>query len=119
MKICVFGAGAIGGLFGVRLARAGAQVSVVARGSNAAALRTRGWRLQSGETVISALVQVAEKAAELGPQDLVIVAVKAPALPSVAAAIAPLLGPQTMVLTAMSYARNAVGAQYKLVALYS
>ena len=102
MKICVFGAGAIGGLFGVRLARAGAQVSVVARGTNAAALRARGWRLQSGEAVISALVHVAQKASELGPQDLVIVAVKAPALPSVAAAIAPLLGPQTMVLTAMN-----------------
>lgn len=102
MKICVFGAGAIGSLFGIRLARAGADVSAVARGATAAALRAHGWRLQSGEGITSGPVRVADVPGDLGPQDLVILAVKGPSLSSVAATIGPLLGPNTVVLSAMN-----------------
>jgi 2-dehydropantoate 2-reductase len=102
MKVCIFGAGAIGGLVGTRLAQSGCDVSVVARGTTAAALRTYGLRVQSGETVTSAPVRVAEDPADLGTQDLVVVAVKGPSMASVAARIAPLLRADTIVLTAMN-----------------
>jgi len=87
---------------GTRLARAGANVVVLARGTTAAALRARGWRLQTQQGLISALANVAETPSALGPQDLVIVAVKGPSLASVAASVGPLLGPDTAVLTAMN-----------------
>ena len=84
------------------MARAGANVAVLARGTTAAALRARGWRLQTQQGLISALANVAETPSTLGPQDLVIVAVKGPSLESVAAIVDPLLGPDTAVLTAMN-----------------
>jgi 2-dehydropantoate 2-reductase len=102
MKVCIFGAGAIGGLLGTRLAQCGEDVSVVARGATAAAVRARGLRVQSGDAVESARVAVAEDPATLGTQDLVIVSVKGPAMTGVAARIAPLLKPDTVVLTAMN-----------------
>lgn len=112
MKVCIYGAGAIGGWMGVRLARAGYEVSVVARGATLAALQARGLELRRGnaspgadaaaEAVEAAPVRASASPADLGPQDLVIVAVKAPAMAEVARAIAPLLGPQTLVLTAMN-----------------
>jgi len=102
MKICIFGAGAIGGFLGARLAQAGCEVSAVARGATAAALRAYGMRVQDGDTTTSARVAVADDPVALGTQDLVIVAVKGPAMPSVAARIAPLLHAETMVLTAMN-----------------
>lgn len=75
---------------------------MLARGTTAAALRARGWRLQTQQGLISALANVAETPSALGPQDLVIVAVKGPSLASVAASVGPLLGPDTAVLTAMN-----------------
>lgn len=102
MKVCIYGAGAIGGWIGVKLARAGAQVSVVARGATLQALREHGLRLESGGEVFTAQVAASERPAELGVQDLVVIAVKAPAMAEVARAIGPLLGPQTLVLTAMN-----------------
>ena len=102
MKLCIYGAGAIGGFIGTRLAARGQAVSAVARGATAQALRTHGWRLQLADGLVSAPASVAEDAASLGPQDLVVVAVKAHSLPSVARGIAPLLGPDTVVLTAMN-----------------
>jgi 2-dehydropantoate 2-reductase len=84
------------------LARAGANVAVLARGTTAAALRSRGWRLQTQQGLISALANVAETPSALGAQDLVIVAVKGPSLVAVSAVIGPLLGPHTTVLTAMN-----------------
>ena len=102
MKVCVFGAGAIGGFLGARLAQAGCDVSAVARGATAAALRTHGLRVQSGGELTSARVVVAEDPSALGAQDLVIVSVKGPAMASVAARIAPLLDAETVVLTAMN-----------------
>jgi 2-dehydropantoate 2-reductase len=103
MKICVYGVGAIGGFIGTRLACEGsAEVSAVARGATLAALRAHGLRLQSGERMLHGPVRAAEDPAELGAQDVVIVAVKGPALPAVAARIAPLLGPDTIVAAAMN-----------------
>jgi 2-dehydropantoate 2-reductase len=102
MKACVYGAGAIGGFIGARLGAAGHGMSAVARGATLAALREHGLHLvQGGETIV-APVQAEEDPARLGPQDLVIVAVKGPALAAVAARIAPLLEADTMVLVAMN-----------------
>ena len=106
-KICIYGAGAIGGWLGARLAAQGAAVSAVARGATLAALRTHGLRLREagadGAVAERAFaVQARDSPFDLGPQDLVIVAVKAPAMAEVARAIAPLLGPDTAVLTAMN-----------------
>ena len=102
MKVCIYGAGAIGGWIGAKLAHAGAQVSVVARGRTLEALQLHGLRLASDGQVHSVPVQSSEQPSELGVQDLVVIAVKAPAMAEVAAAIGPLIGPQTVVLTAMN-----------------
>ncbi len=129
MKVCIVGAGAIGGFIGTRLAAAGrAQVCAVARGATLHALRTQqGWRLmnaptpagagdsprgsskvaepnllESGSVLTRAPARASDRPAELGVQDLVIVAVKAPALPGVAQSLAPLLGPHTIVMPAMN-----------------
>ena len=104
MKVCIYGAGAIGGFIGARLAATGAcTVSAVARGATLQALREHGWRLrQGGELVRAPLAAAAEDPQELGAMDLVVVAVKGPALAEVAARIGPLLGAQTMVLPAMN-----------------
>ena len=102
MKVCAYGAGAIGGFIGTRLGAAGHTLSAVARGATLATLRQHGLRLaQSGETIV-APVHAEEDPARLGPQELVIIAVKGPALAAVAARIAPLLGVDTMVLVAMN-----------------
>jgi 2-dehydropantoate 2-reductase len=115
-KVCIYGAGAIGGWMGVKLAQAGCDVSVVARGATLTALQQHGLRLQQGEDVSSAKVNASADPAALGVQDLVIIAVKAPALGEVAQAIAPLIGPDTLVLTAMNgvpwWFFEGFGAQY-------
>jgi 2-dehydropantoate 2-reductase len=104
MKVCIIGAGAIGGFIGARLASAGrAEVSALARNATLQALREHGWRLRQGGELLSAPLHAAsESAAELGPQDLVVIAVKGPALSVVARGIAPLLGKDTRVLPAMN-----------------
>ncbi|MBS0339585.1 MAG: 2-dehydropantoate 2-reductase [Proteobacteria bacterium] len=102
MKVCIYGAGAIGGWIGVKLAQAGCEVSVVARGATLQALQQDGLVLNHGDTRASVPVKTAEDPATLGAQDLVVIAVKAPALASVAERIAPLVGPDTMVMTAMN-----------------
>ena len=104
MKACIVGAGAIGGFIGTGLAASGrAEVSALARGATLQALREHGWRLQRGETLVQAPVAAASASAdELGVQDLVVVAVKGPALAAVAASIGPLVGPETIVLPAMN-----------------
>jgi 2-dehydropantoate 2-reductase len=103
MKICIVGAGAIGGFIGARLAAStGTPVSALARGATAAALRQHGWRLRLGDTLVGGPATVAERAAELGAQDLVVIAVKGQALPDLAPGLTPLLGPDTIVLPAMN-----------------
>ena len=106
MKVCLYGVGAIGGFIGTRLARLdGVQVCAVARGATLDALRRHGLRLREGGALLQAPVRASDDPAALaadGPPDLVVVAVKAPAMPAVAARIAPLLGPRTVVLPAMN-----------------
>ncbi len=102
MKVCIYGAGAIGGWIGHGLARAGCQVSVVARGATLDALQLHGLRLHQGGQVTSQAVASSANPFDLGVQDLVVLSVKAPSLPEVARQITPLMGPDTMVLTAMN-----------------
>jgi 2-dehydropantoate 2-reductase len=102
MKICIYGAGSIGGWMGVKLAQAGHEISVIARGATLAALNKDGLQLiETGKTT-AVTVAVSESGTEPGPQDVVIVAVKAPAMASVAAGIGPLLTKDTVVITAMN-----------------
>ena len=102
MKICVFGAGSIGGVIGGVLAHAGHDVSLIARGAHLQALRANGCRVESGGQVFTVHPAASDTPADFGPQDIVVVAVKAPAMPAVAAGIAPLLGPETAVVPAMN-----------------
>jgi 2-dehydropantoate 2-reductase len=103
MKICIVGAGAIGGLIGTRLAATGrAEVSALARGQTLANLRRHGWRLNSAGGLVTAKALASDRAADLGAQDLVVIAVKGPALKDVAPQLAPLLAPNTVVLPAMN-----------------
>ena len=102
-KVCIVGAGAVGGWLGAGLARTGCSVSFLARGETLKALQTQGLTLQSGtQPEQTHTVHASHSAAELGVQDLVIIAVKAPALREVAQQIAPFLGKDTVVLTAMN-----------------
>ena len=102
MKICVYGAGAVGGLIAGRLAQSAHEVSVVARGAQLTAIRKDGLRILHEEKQSVAKLKADSDPARLGPQDYVIVAVKGQSLPEVAAAIAPLLGPGTSIVTAMN-----------------
>jgi 2-dehydropantoate 2-reductase len=104
LKVCVVGAGAIGGFLGTRLALAGqAQVSALARGATLVALRDHGWRLKEGERLLTAPAALAsDDTSELGTQDLVILTLKSHVLPALAPALGPLIGPATVVLPAMN-----------------
>ncbi len=99
MKICVVGAGAIGGFVGAELALAGEEVTLVARGAQLEAIQQRGLRLVRDGEERTARPRALEDPAAAGPQDAVILAVKAHALPAVAARIGPLLGPDSAVVT--------------------
>ncbi len=101
-KIAIVGAGAIGGWMGVHLAQAGAQLSVLARGDTLAALQKSGLQLHQDGALHTLPVLASNNAAALGVQDLVVISVKAPALASAAAQVGPLIGPDTVVLTAMN-----------------
>jgi 2-dehydropantoate 2-reductase len=102
MRICIYGAGAVGGNFAARLAASGHYVSVVARGANLAALKKRGIELHSGDKVIKAKLRASDRPAELGPQDVVLSTLKANSLPALAEGVGPLLGPETAVLFAQN-----------------
>jgi 2-dehydropantoate 2-reductase len=102
MKICVFGAGAIGGYLAVELALAGNEVCVVARGAHLQAIRQDGLRLQIGGQLKIAKLPASDQPADFGPQQLVICALKAHQAWQQCERFAPLLGPQTPVLTAMN-----------------
>ena len=106
MRICVYGLGAIGGLFAARIARTGRTVSAVARGATLETARREGLALieREGERERRSVVRVeaSDRPGDLGPQDLVILTVKTTGLVEVAREIAPLLGPETVVLSAMN-----------------
>ncbi len=98
MKVCIYGAGAIGCRLAPPLYRGGAQVSVVARGAALDAIRANGITVEAPLGTRTATVQARDDPAALGVQDVVMVAVKAPALPAIAAGLQPLMGPATDVV---------------------
>ncbi|CAN7654981.1 2-dehydropantoate 2-reductase [Phyllobacterium sp. LjRoot231] len=102
LKVCIYGAGAIGGTIGVLLALAGAEISVVAHGATLTAIKNDGLQLTKDGKTHRVQVRVSDDPAKLGPQDYVIVSVKTTSLEDVASHIAPLLGPDTSVVTAMN-----------------
>jgi 2-dehydropantoate 2-reductase len=105
MKIGIYGAGAIGGWMGAKLGHSGATISVVARNQTLAALKLHGLRLidaQNAALPITVAVTASSNPADLGVQDLVIIAVKSQAMPDVAAAIGPMIGENTTILSAMN-----------------
>lgn len=102
MKICVFGAGAIGGYMGVKLAQAGADVSLVARGPHLAAMQANGLKLieEGGESTVE--VTASDDPADLGEQDYVIVTLKAHSVPGVVDRMQPLIGPDTTIVSGVN-----------------
>ena len=103
MKICVFGAGAIGGYMGVKLAQAGADVSLVARGPHLAAMQEKGLTLhEEGADPVTVPVTASDKPEDLGPQDYVIVTLKAHSVPPVVDKMQPLIGPETTIVSGVN-----------------
>ena len=102
MRICIVGAGAIGGYMGAKLAQAGADVSLVARGPHLAAMREHGLTLIEDGERSTLPVTASEDPAELGPQDYVIVTLKAHSVPPMVTRMQPLLGPETTVVMAVN-----------------
>ena len=103
MRICIFGAGAIGGLMAARLAAKGdAEVTVIARGPHLAAMQAHGLRLRSEGAETVTRPRCVASAADAGPQDYVVVTLKAHSLPSAAPQMQPLLGPETAIVSAVN-----------------
>jgi 2-dehydropantoate 2-reductase len=102
VKICIYGAGAIGGYIAVMLRRVGADVSLIARGSHLEAIKKNGLKLQIKGEELSAQMPTSSNPADLGPQDYVIIALKAHQAWEVARDMAPLIGPNTAVVTAQN-----------------
>ncbi len=101
MEICVVGAGAIGGLIGARLALAGEDVTLIERGAHLAAIQRDGLKLimSDGDELVARTVKATDDMGRAGPQDLVILAVKAHHIPAMARGIRKLFGPETAVVT--------------------
>jgi 2-dehydropantoate 2-reductase len=102
MKICVIGAGAIGGLLAAKLAEAGEEVGVVARGAQLKAIREHGLVLREEDRDIVARVAASDRIADLGEPDLIVLGVKAHQVAAVAPDVGSILGPRTLVLTAQN-----------------
>lgn len=102
MTYCVVGAGAVGGHIGARLAAAGHPTSALARGGTLQALRRHGWRLHAPGGLLRGPVRASDDADDLGPHDVVVLAVKGPSLPSVAPRLPALLHHDTVVVTAVN-----------------
>lgn len=110
MRVCIYGAGAIGGYYAARLAQAGHQVAVVARGAHLKAMQDKGLTLCTRGGDFCVTVTATEDPKDLGPQDVVIVTLKANALMDLARDTAPLLGPDT----ALVFAQNGIPWWYNL-----
>jgi len=102
MKICIYGAGAIGGHIAALLGQSDEEVSLVARGAHLAAIKQNGLRLRRDGEEIVARLPATDDPASLGVQDYIVVTLKSHQLPGTVAAMQPLLGPQTAVVTAMN-----------------
>ena len=101
-RVCIVGAGAVGGLVGARFAAAGVPIAAIARGETLAALRAHGWRLETADGSVRTPAVATDDPCELGVQDVVVLAVKAPSLRAAAETVRPLLGPETVVVPAMN-----------------
>ena len=100
MKVCVVGAGAIGGYMAVRIAKAGHDVSVIARGPHLAAIRTNGLKLvEADQELVATNLSATDNICELGPQDVVLLALKAHQIEAVVDDLSVLLGPKTVLVT--------------------
>jgi 2-dehydropantoate 2-reductase len=102
MKIAVVGAGAIGGYFGGLLARAGHDVTLIARGAHRDAIRSSGLTIESKDERFVTHPACTDDPAEAGPQDLVLLSLKAPAVPAMAEKMLPLFSTDTAMITAMN-----------------
>jgi len=103
MKICIFGAGAIGGYMGVKLAQAGADVSLVARGPHLAAMNEKGLTLiEENSEPVTVPVTASDNPADLGAQDYVIVTLKAHSVPPVVPKMQPLIGDNTTIVSGVN-----------------
>jgi len=102
MKVCIFGAGAIGGYMAMALHEGGADVSLVARGPHLAAIRDKGLTLRIGGEEKNAKLRASDDPAELGPQDHVIVGLKAHSVPAVAEKMTTLFHDETSLVTAVN-----------------
>jgi len=102
VKICIVGAGAIGGFLGARLAQSGQEVSLVARGAHLAAMRSDGLRLRSKDESVTLRVNASDSVDGLGPQDVVFIALKAYSIADMLPRLAPLLDAQTVVIPAIN-----------------
>jgi 2-dehydropantoate 2-reductase len=102
VRICIVGAGAIGGFLAVKLARAGEDVTVVARGAHLAAIQERGLTLREGGAEAVARVRATERVPEIGPQDAIVLAMKAHQVAAVATEVGRAAGPDTTIVTAQN-----------------
>ena len=102
MKFCIYGAGAIGGLIGAHLARTGEDVTLIARGPHLAAMREKGLKVSGHGGDFTVRPRATDDPAEAGPQDYVIVALKAHSVAPIAEKMKPLLGPKTAVVMAVN-----------------
>ena len=103
MKICIFGAGAIGGYMGAKLAQAGAEVSLVARGPHLAAIKDKGLTLaEADRDPVTVKINASENPTDLGPQDYVIVTLKAHSVPAVVPKMQPLIGENTTIVSGVN-----------------
>jgi 2-dehydropantoate 2-reductase len=102
VKVAIYGAGAIGGFLAVKLAQAGADVTIIARGPHLAAMQANGVTLKSGEESVTLRLRCTEDPGKAGPQDYVVVTLKAHSLPSAAPQIARLMGPETTLVTGIN-----------------
>ena len=102
MKVCIFGAGAIGGYMAVMMKRGGVDVSLVARGPHLAAIKSNGLKVVFKDKELSADMPATNDPKELGPQDYIIIALKAHQAWESVDQLKPLLGPDTVVVTAQN-----------------
>ena len=104
MKICIYGAGAIGAYLGAELVDAGYDVTLIARGPHLAAMQANGLTLEIDGQKKNVAVQATDDPAKAGPQDYVIITLKAHSVSPIVDQMQPLLGPDTAVVTAISLA---------------
>ncbi|MFA3918889.1 2-dehydropantoate 2-reductase [Ruegeria hyattellae] len=103
MKVCIFGAGAIGGYVAAKLAQTDTEVSVVARGPHLAAMQQKGLTLfEEGQDQVSGPISASDNAADLGPQDYVFITLKAHSVPAVVDSMQPLIGDETTIVSGVN-----------------